>query len=165
MADLGKLMKVLQVQVKIKMRSAVTNLSEKALQKAVDNVPGKDNNSHMADNIINSKFLDDKGNHIQFGFRHPDADALEHGRNPQSFSGSYTQNVKQHTRKTKTGTVNVRKQKRVYKNHRPTLTKDGWRMVTESPQIKASKWLEKSADKVFKDEQLLAAEIKKSLEK
>ena len=61
--------------------------------------------------------------------------------------------------------MNVRKQKRVYKNHRPTLTKDGWRMVTESPQIKASKWLEKSADKVFKDEQLLAAEIKKSLEK
>ena len=165
MADLGKLMKVLQLQVKIKMRSAVTNLSEKALQKAVDNIPGKDNNSHMADNIINSKFLDDKGNHIQFGFRHPDADALEHGRTPQAFSGSYTQNVKQHTRKTKTGTVNVRKQKRVYKNHRPTLTKDGWRMVTESPQIKASKWLEKSADKVFKDEQLLAAEIKKSLEK
>lgn len=165
MADIRKLMKVLQVQVKIKMRSAVTNLSKKALQKAVDNVPGKDTNSHMADNIINSQFLEDKGNHIQFGFHHSDADALEHGRKSEAFSGTWTQNVKEHIRKTKTGTVNVRKQKRVYKNYRPILTKDGWRMVKESPQIKASDWLKKAADEVFTNEQVVAAEVKKSLEK
>lgn len=162
MADLQTL---LIAAIKIKMKDAMRSVSDKALQKAVDNVPGKNTNSHMANNIINSKFLADKGNFLQFGFSHPDADVLEHGRNPRSFSGSYTQNVKQHVRKTKSGTVTVKKQRRVYKNHRPRLIDDKWRMVTESPEIKASKWLEKSADKVFKNEQLLAAEIKKSLEK
>ena len=166
MADLTDNIKALLVAtIKIKMKDAMRSVADKALQKAVDNVPGKNTNSPMANNIINSKFLADKGNFLQFGFSHPDADALEHGRNPQSFSGSYTQNVKRHVRKTKNGTVNVKKQRRVYKNHRPIVVDDKWRMVTESPEIKASKWLEKSANKVFENEQLLAAEIKKSLEK
>ena len=85
--------------------------------------------------------------------------------NLPSFSGTYTQRVPQHTRKTKRGNVSVRKHTRKYKNHRPMNINNRWFMATQTPDRKPTKWLETIAERMFEDETLLAKQIKLELER
>ena len=151
-------------QIQEKLKAAMMNIVGLVLTEAKNNLPSGVS-PIMRENILRTQFKHDKGSSINFGFTHADADVLEKGQSPIPFSGTYTQRVPQHTRKTKRGNVSVRKHTRKYKNHRPMNINNRWFMATQTPDRKPTKWLETIAERMFEDETLLAKQIKLELER
>ena len=145
-----------------KMRTVISNLAKLALEHAKRNIPKAP--PTMRVNILKSAVLKERGDIVTFGFLHKDADALEKGKKPVPFSGTYVQNVKRHSRRTKSGMTSVKKHRREYKNHRPKMIDGKWFMLKATPEVRATGWLEKAANRMFEDKALLAKEIKRELE-
>ena len=151
-------------QIEERIKTAMMNIIDLVLVEAKDNMPSGVS-PIMRENILKSQFKHNKGSSVNFGFTHKDADALEKGQSPIPFSGTYTQKVSRHTRKTKRGDVPVRKHTRKYKDHRPININNRWFMATQTPEKKPTKWLGTIAERMFEDEALLAKQIKLELER
>ena len=147
-----------------KIKAAMMNIVDLVLTEAKDNLPSSVS-PMMRENILRTQFKHDKGSSVNFGFTHAEANVLEKGQSPIPFSGTYTQRVPRHTRKTKRGNVSVKKHTRTYKNHRPMNIDNRWFMATQTPDRKPTKWLGTIAERMFEDETLLAKQIKLELER
>jgi len=151
-------------QIEERIKTAMMNIIDLVLVEAKDNMPSGVS-PIMRENILKSQFKHNKGSSVNFGFTHADADVLEKGQSPIPFSGTYTQRVPRHTRKTKRGNVSVKKHTRTYKNHRPMNIDNRWFMAAQTPDRKPTKWLGTIAERMFEDETLLAKQIKLELER
>tara|TARA_Y100000296_G_C4981698_1_gene160919 strand:- start:78 stop:551 length:474 start_codon:yes stop_codon:yes gene_type:complete len=102
---------------------------------------------------------------VIFGYDNPEATKLEEGSPARPVAGSYVQQVKTHNRRSKDGVKRIRSHQRFYKGHVPIQLSNGqWRMVSQIPELKAKKPINKTAMKRYTGkvmEKLIADAIKK----
>tara|TARA_Y100000310_G_scaffold114205_1_gene112708 strand:+ start:5851 stop:6408 length:558 start_codon:yes stop_codon:yes gene_type:complete len=180
----GVLIMSFPIKIQQKIRDAVVELCKAEATKIMEDLviehpewtPGKFTNSNRGTNQYGVRAT------MKFGFENnEEADAIENGAAAKPFSGTFTQNVSEHTRdlnkpKTKTQKISrtlklkkkrsatVKKHTRTYKNMRPVKLASGeWRILSEIPAQKKKQPLYKGISKVLAQESYLASQLKRRI--
>ena len=179
---------MIDIKIKRAIRDAIVALCKDEADTVMFGMIDKHkDNKELSRSLYKSKFFtnSNRGSNqhavrstMQFGFKdNEEADALEKGAPAKPFSGTFTQNVKEHKRelgKPKTSTqkiartlrlkkkrsTTVKKHTRTYKNMKPVQLANGdWIISKGIPKRKGKQPLYKGISKIMKDDNHLARRL------